>query len=159
MSVCFKNCLDVLKSVARNDYALLICRERGLCTFFICRERCFWHVARRIFASFVRKKIARKNAAIRKVLGSCASGLGMSEAASLCLLVSVVVCWHLLLPGDVWWVCGGCLVGIWGYLSDIHGNWRHSVVFRGIWAGHYQNTYRHNTYVHNTYCRYYECCL
>ena len=51
-----------------------------------------------------------------------------------CLLASCVVCWHLLLPGDVWWVSGGCLVGIWGYLNDIHGNWRHSGVFGGIWA-------------------------
>ena len=48
-----------------------------------------------------------------------------------CLFVSVVVCWHLLLPGDVWWVSGGCLVGVWGCLSDIHGNRRHSDVFGG----------------------------
>ena len=51
-----------------------------------------------------------------------------------CLFVSVVVCWHLLFPGDVWWVSWGCLVGVWGCLSDIHGNQRHSDVFGGIWA-------------------------
>ena len=35
--------------------------------------RVFWHVARGVSARFVRKKIARKKAAIRKVLGFCAS--------------------------------------------------------------------------------------
>ena len=44
------------------------------------------------------------------------------------------VCWHLPLPGDVWWVSWGCLVGVWGCLSDTHGNRRHSDVFGGIWA-------------------------
>ena len=51
-----------------------------------------------------------------------------------CLFVSVVVCWHLLLPGDVWWVSGGCLVGVWGYLSGIHGHRRRSDVFGGYLA-------------------------
>ena len=58
----------------------------------------------------------------------------VSGAVCLCLLLSVVVWWHLLLPGDVLWVSGGCLVVIWGYLNDIHGNWRHWDVFGGIWA-------------------------
>ena len=58
----------------------------------------------------------------------------VSGAVCLCLLLTVLVWWHLLLPGDVLWVSGGCLVGIWGYLNDIHGNWRHSDVFGGIWA-------------------------
>ena len=31
-----------------------------------------------------------------------------------CLLASVVLCWHLLLPGDVWGVSVGCLGGVWG---------------------------------------------
>ena len=56
---------------------------------------------------------------------------GVSGAVCLCLLLSVVVCLHLLLPGDVWWVSGGCLVGVWRYLSGIHGNRRHSGVFGG----------------------------
>ena len=52
-----------------------------------------------------------------------------------CLFVSGgVCCWHLLLPGDVWWVSGGCLVGVWGCLSDIHGNRRHLDVFGCIWV-------------------------
>ena len=38
-----------------------------------------------------------------------------------CPLASVVVCWHVMFPGDVWgclgdvWgVSGGCLGGVWG---------------------------------------------
>ena len=58
----------------------------------------------------------------------------VSGAVCLCLVVSAVVCLHLLLPGDVWWVSGGCLVGIWGYLNGIHGNQRRSDVFGGIWV-------------------------
>ena len=30
-----------------------------------------------------------------------------------CLFVSVVVCWHLLIPGYVWWVSDGCLGDVW----------------------------------------------
>ena len=42
------------------------------------------------------------------------------------LVASVVVCWHLLLAGDVWWVSGGYLVGVCGFLSDkgLFGNMR-----------------------------------
>ena len=36
-----------------------------------------------------------------------------------------------MLPGDIWWVSGGCLVGVWGYLSSIHGHRRRSDVFGG----------------------------
>ena len=38
--------------------------------------------------------------------------LGVSRAGSLSLLASVVICWHLLFPGDVWGVSGGCLGGV-----------------------------------------------
>ena len=27
---------------------------------------------------------------------------------------------------------GGCLGDVWGYLSGIHGNWRHSDMFEGF---------------------------
>ena len=41
-----------------------------------------------------------------------------------CPLASVVVCWHVMFPGDVW----VCLGDVWGvserYLSGIYGNWR-----------------------------------
>ena len=39
-----------------------------------------------------------------------------------CLLAHVVVCWHLEFPGDVWGLFMGCLGGVWGYMSGIHGN-------------------------------------
>ena len=39
-----------------------------------------------------------------------------------------------MLPGDIWWVSGGCLVGVWGYLSGIHGNRRRLDVFGGYLA-------------------------
>ena len=39
-----------------------------------------------------------------------------------CLLAHVVVCWHLEFPGDVWELFRGCLGGVWGYMSGIHGN-------------------------------------
>ena len=39
-----------------------------------------------------------------------------------CLLAHVVVCWHLEFPGDVWGLFRGCLGGVWGYMSGIHGN-------------------------------------
>ena len=58
--------------------------------------------------------------------------LWVSGAVCLCLVASVVVCWHLLVSGDVWWVSGGCLVGVWGCLSDIQGNRRQSDVFGSI---------------------------
>ena len=32
-----------------------------------------------------------------------------------CLLAFVVVCWHVVFPGAVWGVSGGCLGGVWGY--------------------------------------------
>ena len=48
-----------------------------------------------------------------------------------CLLARVVVCWHLEFLGHVWGVSGGCLGGVYGYLSDIHGNLRCSNVFGG----------------------------
>ena len=48
-----------------------------------------------------------------------------------CPLASVVVCWHVMFPGDVW----VCLGDVWGvserYLSGIYGNWRRSNVFWG----------------------------
>ena len=47
------------------------------------------------------------------------------------LLASVVVCWHLMIPGEVWGVSGGCLVCVRVYLSGIHGNRRQSDVFGG----------------------------
>ena len=40
--------------------------------------------------------------------------LRVSGAVCLCLVASVFVCLHLLLPGDVWWVSGICLVFFWG---------------------------------------------
>ena len=58
----------------------------------------------------------------------------LTSAVWVHLVVSVVVCWHLLLPGDVLGVSGGCLVGIWGYLNGIHGNRRRSDVFGFIWV-------------------------
>ena len=48
-----------------------------------------------------------------------------------CPLASVVVCWHVMFPGDVW----GCLGDVWGvsgrYLSGIYGNWRRLDVLGG----------------------------
>ena len=44
-------------------------------------------------------------------------------------LASVVVCLHVLFPEDVWGVPVGCLGGVWGYLSGIHGNQRQLDVF------------------------------
>ena len=68
---------------------------------------------------------------IKQHLSQC---LWVSGAVCLCLVASVVVGWHLLLPWDVCWVSGGCMVSVWGCLSDIHGNWRHSDMFGGIWV-------------------------
>ena len=56
---------------------------------------------------------------------------GVSGAVCLCLLMSVGICWHRKLPGEVLGMSGGCLVGVWRCLSGIHGNWRHSYVFGG----------------------------
>ena len=46
-----------------------------------------------------------------------------------CLAVSIRVCWHVVFPGDVWGVSVGCLGGVRGYLSGIHGNCRRLDVF------------------------------
>ena len=48
-----------------------------------------------------------------------------------CFLASVVVCWHLMFPGDIWGVSGRSLRGVWGYLSGIHRNWRRLNMFGG----------------------------
>ena len=58
----------------------------------------------------------------------------MSEAVSLCLLASVVVCWRLVFSGDLLGVSGGVVRGIWGYLSGNFGNGRRSDVFWGYLA-------------------------
>ena len=58
--------------------------------------------------------------------------LSVSWGVRGCLFVSVVVCWHLMLSGEVWRVSGGYLVGVWRYPSGIHGDRRHSDVFRGV---------------------------
>ena len=51
--------------------------------------------------------------------------------SGICPLASVVVCWHVMFPGDVW----GCLGDVWGvsggYLSGIYGNWRRLDVLGG----------------------------
>ena len=47
---------------------------------------------------------------------------GAFEYVRKCLLAHVVVCWHLEFPGDVWGLFWGCLGGVLGYLSSIHGN-------------------------------------
>ena len=52
---------------AKEDYTLFWYFARGVYALF-------WHVARSVSARFVRKKNARKKAAIRKILGFCASG-------------------------------------------------------------------------------------
>ena len=64
--------------------------------------------------------------------------LSVSEGVWGCLLVSVVICWHLDFPGDilgclgdVWGMSGGYLGGVYGYLSGIHGDLRCSDVFWG----------------------------
>ena len=57
--------------------------------------------------------------------------LSVSWGVRGCLFVSVVVCWHLMLSGEVWRVSGGYLVGVWRYPSGIHGDRRHSDVFGG----------------------------
>ena len=48
-----------------------------------------------------------------------------------CFLASVVVCWHFMFPGDIWWVSGRSLRGVWRYLSGIHGHWRSLNKFGG----------------------------
>ena len=57
--------------------------------------------------------------------------LSVSEGVWGCFLASVVVCWHLDFPGDVWGMSEGYLGGVYGYLSGIHGNLRCSDVFWG----------------------------
>ena len=51
--------------------------------------------------------------------------------SGICPLASVVVCWHVMFPGDVW----GCLGDVWGVcggcLSGIYRNWRRSDVLGG----------------------------
>ena len=39
-----------------------------------------------------------------------------------------------MFPGDIWGVSRGCLVGVWGYLSGIHGHRRRSDAFGGYLA-------------------------
>ena len=56
----------------------------------------------------------------------------MSEAASLCLLLSVGALCSLEISGEC--LSRGCLVGVWGYLSGIHGHWRRSDAFGGYLA-------------------------
>ena len=56
---------------------------------------------------------------------------GVSGAVCLCLLLSVVIRCHRKLPGEVWVVSGGCLVGVWRYLSGIHGT---QLFFGGNWV-------------------------
>ena len=51
-------------------------------------------------------------------------------------MASVVVCLYLEFPGDVWEVFGERLGGVWGYLSDINRNWRHSYMFEGYLGFH-----------------------
>ena len=48
-----------------------------------------------------------------------------------CLLASVVVCWHVMFPGDALGVSGGCLGGVWWHLEWHHLNQRCLDVFGG----------------------------
>ena len=48
-----------------------------------------------------------------------------SSSTCQCIGVSGSVCWHVLFPGETFGVSGGCVGGVWGYLSGIHGNRRH----------------------------------
>ena len=48
-----------------------------------------------------------------------------------CLAVSVDVCWHVLFPGETLGVSGGCVGGVWRYMSGIHENRRHWDVIGG----------------------------
>ena len=46
-----------------------------------------------------------------------------------CLAVLGGVCWHVMFPGEALGVSGGCLGGVWRYLSVTHGiRWRLKVV-------------------------------
>ena len=55
--------------------------------------------------------------------------LSVSEGVWGCLLASVVVCWHLDFPGDVWGMSEGYLRGVYRYFSGSHGNPRCSDLF------------------------------
>ena len=76
-----------------------------------------------------------------------------------CQLASVVVCLHVVLPGDVLGVFVGCLGGVWGYLSGIHGNRRRLDMFRGYLGSqscsmepklHFGTTLKGTTFFHLT---------
>ena len=54
--------------------------------------------------------------------------LSVSFGVWSCLFVSVVVCWHLLIPGYVWWVSDGCLGDVWWSSGGV---W---VKFMEIWG-------------------------
>ena len=54
--------------------------------------------------------------------------LGVSWAVCLCLLISVGVLCSLELS---WGYLGGCMGGVWWYLSGIYGNWGRPNVFGG----------------------------
>ena len=92
--------------------------------------------------------------------------LSVSFGVCGCLFVSGFV-WCCLLASPAPWrcvgVCGGWLVGVWGYLSDIHGKLRHSDVFGGIWIlspcstephHYFGTTLKGTTFFHLTIMRY-----
>ena len=57
--------------------------------------------------------------------------VNMSVGVCWLLLASAVVYWCLVFSGHVSGVSWGCLGVVWGYLSDIYGNWRRWNVFWG----------------------------
>ncbi len=76
------------------------------------------------------------------------------------LLSSVVVCCRLLSSVDILSsleMSGGCFGDVWGYLSGIHGNLRHSDMFEGFLG--FQSLqygaltlFRHSPETHNFFC-------
>ena len=64
----------------------------------------------------------------------------MSGGAWQCLAVSVGNCWHVVFPGEALGVSGGCLGGVWRYLSVIHAFRRRLDVFGG-YLGSYSLQY------------------
>ena len=54
-----------------------------------------------------------------------------SDTDRCCLSMSGGVCWRVLLSVDILSSLEGCLGGVWGYLSGIHGHKRCSDVFGG----------------------------
>ena len=64
----------------------------------------------------------------------------MSGGVWQCLAVSVGNCWHVVFPGEALGVSGGCLGGVWRYLSVIHAFRRRLDVFGG-YLGSYSLQY------------------